>query len=365
VSAVFGTIRSTISPDIGLDLGTANTVVYERGAGVIVSEPSVVAYDTRSDEIIAIGHAAKEMEGRAPAYIRVVRPLRRGTISDFRAAQTLVARLVDRALAARPRLAPRLVASIPGCATDIECKAVEQAVRAAGARYTTYVPQAVAAAIGAGLDVTKLRAQMVVDIGGGTTEIAILGTAGVIRLASIQIGGDYFDAAIVRELRAQRFAIGPLTAERLKIELGFAGRSAGNGPASAIVNGVDLDAAAPRAREVSRELIGEAMHDGLERILRGVRGVLETTPPDVAADLIESGITLTGGGALVAGLASEMGSRTNVPTTIAPDPLTCVARGAGEILGSPTLLERLRPEADRFTRWYQSLRIGMRESYSP
>jgi rod shape-determining protein MreB len=363
MSGVIGTLRSTISPDVGLDLGTANTVVYERGAGVIVSEPSVVAYDTRSDEIIAIGHAAKEMEGRAPAYISVVRPLRRGTISDFRAAQTLVARLVDRALATRPRLAPRLVASIPGCATDIECKAVEQAVRAAGARYTTYVPQAVAAAVGAGLDVTKLRAQMVVDIGGGTTEIAILGTAGVIRLASIQIGGDFFDAAIVRELRAQRFAIGHLTAERLKIELGFAGRRPDE--ACAVVNGVDLDAAAPRAREVSRTAVGEAMHDGIERILRGVRSVLETVPPDVAADLIESGITLTGGGALITGLASEIGGRTNVPTTIAPDPLTCVARGAGEILGSPTLLERLRPEADRFTRWYQSLRIGMRESYSP
>jgi rod shape-determining protein MreB len=363
MSSVLGTIRSTISPDVGLDLGTANTVVYERGAGVIVSEPSVVAYDTRCDEIIAIGHAAKEMEGRAPSYINVVRPLRRGTISDFRAAQTLVARLVDRALATRPRLAPRLVASIPGCATDIECKAVEQAVRAAGARYTTYVPQAVAAAIGAGLDVTKLRAQMVVDIGGGTTEIAILGTAGVIRLASIQIGGDYFDAAIVRELRAQRFAIGHLTAERLKIELGYAGRLPGN--ERAIVNGVDLDAAAPRAREVSQAAVGEAMQDGIERILRGVRSVLETVPPDVAADLIESGITLTGGGALITGLASEIGGCTNVPTTIAPDPLTCVARGAGEILGSPTLLERLRPEADRFTRWYQSLRIGMRESYSP
>ncbi len=363
MSTLLDSVRSTVSPDIGLDLGTANTVVYERGAGVVVSEPSVVAFDLRTDEIVAVGRPAKEMEGRAPAHIRIVRPLQRGTISDFRAAQTLVARLVDRALVTRPRLAPRLIASIPGCATDIECKAVEQAVRAAGARYTTYVPQAVAAAVGAGLDITKLHAQMVVDIGGGTTEIAILGTAGVIRLASIQIGGDFFDAAIVRELRASRFAIGHLTAERLKIELGYAGRRPGND--RAIVNGVDLDAAAPRAREVSQAAIGEAMNEGVERILRGVRSVLETVPPDVASDLIESGITLTGGGALINGLASEIGGRTNVPTTIAPDPLTCVARGAGEILGSPTLLERLRPEADRLTRWYQSLRIGMRESYSP
>jgi rod shape-determining protein MreB len=362
VSALAGAVRSTLSPDVGLDLGTANTVVYERGAGVIVSEPSVVAFDTRTDQIIAIGQAAKEMEGRAPSYINVVRPLRRGTISDFRAAQTLVARLVDRALATRPRLAPRLVASIPGCATDIECKAVEQAVRAAGARYTTYVPQAVAAAVGAGLDVTSLRAQMIVDIGGGTTEIAILGAAGVIRLASLQVGGDHFDAAIQQRLRAERFSIGLRTAERLKIEIGGLGRARAG---SLIVNGMDLDVAAPRAREISAALVSEAMGEGFEQIFRGIRAVLERTPPDVAADLIESGITLSGGGALISGLASEIGGRTNVPTTIAPDPLSCVARGAGEILGSPTLHEQLRPHADRFTRWYQSLRIGMRESYSP
>jgi rod shape-determining protein MreB and related proteins len=360
---LLASLRSTVSPDIGLDLGTANTVVYERGAGILISEPSVVAYDTRTDEIFAIGHAAKEMEGRAPRSIRIVRPITHGTISDFRAAQTLIARLVDRALAARPRLAPRLVASVPGCATDIECKAVEQAVRAAGARYTNYVPQAVAAAVGAGLDVTSTRAQMIVDIGGGTTEIGVLGTAGVIRLASLQIGGDFFDQALVHKLRSQRFSIGLLTAERLKIELGCAGRRPGL--ADVFVNGVDLDAAAPRARAVSEALVAEALQEGIERILRGVRSVIESVPPDVASDLIESGITLTGGGALLYGLAAEIGARTHVPTVVAPDPLTCVARGAGEILGSPTLLEQLGPHADRFTRWYQSLRIGMRESYSP
>ncbi len=362
MSSLIASVRSTVSPDIGLDLGTANTVVYERGAGVIVSEPSVVAFDAKTDEIIAIGREAKEMEGRAPRHVRIVRPLQRGTISDFRAAQTLVARLVDRALAARPRLAPRLIACIPGCATDIECKAVEQAVRAAGARYTNYVPQAVAAAVGAGLDVMNLRAQMIVDIGGGTTEIGILGTAGVIRLASLQIGGDSFDAAIVQRLRADRFAIGPLTAERLKIAIGYAGRL--RGPELAMASGIDLDTMAPRTREVSALLVGEAMEDGLERIMRGVRAVLESVPPDVAADLIESGITLSGGGALISGIANEMGGRMGVPTVVAADPLMCVARGAGEILGSPTLLEAVRPHADRFTRWYQSLRIGMRESYS-
>ncbi len=362
MNAMLSSIRSTISPEIGLDLGTANTVVYERGAGVMISEPSVVAYN-RHDEIVAIGHAAKAMEGRAPGRIRVVRPLQRGTISDFRAAQVLVARLVDRALSSRPRLAPRLITCIPGCATDIECKAVEQAVRAAGARYTTYVPQALAAAVGAGLDVTSLRAQMIVNIGGGTTEIAIVGTAGIIRMTSLQLGGDFLDQAILQKLRAQRFLIGTATAERLKIELGYAGRAHGN--AYATVNGIDQTVMAPRGRAIDAALVGEAMEEGIEHILRAVRAVLERTPPDVAADLLESGITLAGGGALIAGLAAEIGARTNVPTMIAPDALTCVARGAGEILGSPTLLERVRPHADRFTRWYQSLRIGMRESYSP
>src|SRR5271165_2432707 len=289
-----GSLRATVNPDIGLDLGTANTVVYERGAGVIVSEPSVVAYDLKSEEIIAIGHAAKEMEGRAPRRIRIVRPLCRGTISDFHAAQTLVERLVDRALATRARVAPRLIACVPGCATDIECKAVEQAVRAAGARYTTYVPQAVAAAVGAGLDITKLGSQMVVDVGGGTTEIAILALSGVVRLRSIQMGGDFFDNAIRQRMRTERFAIGPASAERLKIELGYTGRPPGR--AAVLIGGSDLGAAAPRTREVSEELVGEAMREGIERIIRGVISVLETVPPDVAADLIENGITLSGGG---------------------------------------------------------------------
>ena len=363
MNAWVGSLRATVSPDIGLDLGTANTVVYERGAGVIVSEPSVVAYDVGTEQIIAIGHAAKEMEGRAPRRIRIVRPLCRGTISDFHAAQTLVERLVDRALATRSRVAPRLIACVPGCATDIECKAVEQAVRAAGARYTTYVPQAVAAAVGAGLDITGMRSQMVVDIGGGTTEIAILALSGVIRLNSIQMGGDFLDRAIQHRLRTERFAIGLASAERLKMELGYAGRAPGRAPYT--ICGSDLNAASPRSREVSEELVGEAMREGVERIVRAVVSVLESVPPDVAADLIEGGITLTGGGALIDGIAAEIGSRSRVPTTIAPDPLTCVARGAGEILGSPTLHERLRPHADRLTRWYQSLRIGMRESYSP
>ncbi|HTV74363.1 MAG TPA: rod shape-determining protein [Candidatus Acidoferrales bacterium] len=363
MNAIGDSLRASISPDIGLDLGTANTVVYERGAGIIASEPSVVAYDLGSEEIIAVGRAAKEMDGRAPDRIRVVRPLRRGTISDFRAAQTLVATLVDRVLSSRPRIAPRLITSIPGCATDIECKAVEQAVRAAGARFTTYVPQAVAAAVGAGLDITTLRATMVVDIGGGTTEIAVLGLSGVIALRSVQIGGDAFDEAIRQRLAAQRFLIGTLSAEKLKIELGYIGRAPGR--PSIRVAGTDLHAAAPRPREIHEEFVGEAMRESLQAIIRAVWSVLEASPPDVAADLIESGITLTGGGALIPGLAHELSSRTNLPTTVAPGPLECVARGAGEILGSPTLLERLRPQADKLTRWYQSLRIGMKESYSP
>jgi rod shape-determining protein MreB len=363
MSGFVGTLRSTLSPDIGLDLGTANTVVYECGQGVLISEPSVVAFSVESDKILAIGHAAKEMEGRAPGRIRVVRPLHNGTISDFRAAQALVGTLVDRALSSRPRIAPRLIASVPGCATDIECKAVEQAVRAAGARFTTYVPQAVAAAVGAGLDITKTAAQMVVDIGGGTTEIAILAQAGVIRLASLQMGGDHLDLAIRQRLRARRFAIGALTAERLKIELGYAGRALGR--EGSVINGIDLNAAAPRSYEVPESLVGEAMADGIARIVRGIVSLIETAPPDVAADLIENGITLTGGGALIPGLAHQIGIAAYVTTNVAPEPLTCVARGAGEILGSPTLLERLRPHADRLTRWYQSLRIGMRESYSP
>ena len=246
MSAFAGTLRSTISPDIGLaDLGTANTVVYERGAGVIVSEPSVVAYDAAGD-IIAIGRPAKEMEGRAPSHLRIVRPISRGSISDFRAAQTLIARLVDRALAARPRFAPRLIACVPGCATDIECKAVEQAVKAAGARYFTFVPQAVAAAVGAELDIATPRAQMVVDIGGGTTEIAVLCLYGVIRLASVPVGGDsarprHHRPAGGRPLR-YRFAHGRASENRARLRRTRTWESR----AGRTISGLDLRAGAPR-----------------------------------------------------------------------------------------------------------------------
>ena len=361
--SVAATIRSTLSPDIGIDLGTANTVVYERDAGIIVSEPSVVAYRDTDGAVIAVGTAAKEADGRAPGRVSVVRPLRGGTISDFRGAHTLISTLVDRALAARPRIAPRIVACIPGCATDIECKAVEEAVRAAGPRTTIFVPQAVAAAVGAGMDITTTRGHMIVDIGGGTTEIAVLSLSGVVAMRSIKVGGDTFDAAIAAKLRNEgRFVIGPITAERLKIERGFAGRAPGRDPLP--VAGTDLNAMRPGRRAVDESLVGDAMREPLDAIVRAVWSILEETPPDLAADLLENGITLAGGGALVHGLAGELSARTNVPTTVADEPLLAVARGAGEILASPSLLEHMRPHADRLTRWYQSLRIGMRESYS-
>jgi rod shape-determining protein MreB and related proteins len=354
-------VRSSVSPDLGIDLGTANTVAYARAHGMIVSEPSVVAYDT-NDEIVALGQSAKDLDGRAPGRIRVVRPLRGGTISDFKGAHALIRSIIERAQTGRSLMAPRVIACVPGCATDIECKAVEEAVRSAGPRSTIFVPQGVAAAIGAGLAITEPRAQMVVDIGGGTTEIAVLALTGVVALESIKVGGDLFDASIANRLRADRFIIGPLTAEKLKIERGYAGRAPGRGPLR--VCGSDLAAAAPRVREIPEELVGAAMAEGVQRIARAIWAVLEELPPDLSADLLDSGIYLTGGGSLIAGLAAQLGQLTNVPTMVAPEPLLCVAKGAGEILASPTLLERLRPSADRVTRWYQSLRIGMKESYS-
>ncbi|MBV8579700.1 MAG: rod shape-determining protein [Candidatus Eremiobacteraeota bacterium] len=357
-----GTLRATFSPDIGIDLGTANTVVYSHDEGVLVSEPSVVAYRTSDDALIAIGQAAKELDGRAPGRVSVVRPLRGGTISDFRGAHALVKTVVDRALARGPRVAPRVIACVPGCATDIECKAVEEAIRAAGPRTTTFVPQAVAAAVGAGLDITGTRPAMVIDIGGGTTEIAVLTLTGVVAMHSLKVGGDTFDAAIISRLRQEYFAIGPLTAERLKIERGFAGRPPGREPYT--VAGTDMQRLRPGKRAVDEALLAEAMRDGIDRIARAAWSILEATPPDLAGELVDAGIVLTGGGALIPGLAGEISVRTNVPTRVADDPLGCVARGAGEILASPGLLERLRPHADRLTRWYQSLRIGMRESYS-
>jgi rod shape-determining protein MreB len=203
---------------------------------------------------------------------------------------------------------------------------------------------------------------MVIDIGGGTTEIAVLTLCGVVAMSSIKVGGDTFDAAIASRLRQEYFAIGPLTAERLKIERGYAGRPLGAEPY--VIAGTDMQHLRPGKRAIDETLVAEAMRDGIDRIARAAWAILEATPPDLAGELMEAGIVLTGGGALIPGLAGEIAARTNVPTTVADDPLGCVARGAGEILASPDVLERLRPHADRLTRWYQSLRIGMRESYS-
>jgi rod shape-determining protein MreB len=355
-------LRATLCPDIGIDLGTANTVVYSHDEGILISEPSVVAYRIEDDAIIAVGSGAKELDGRVPGKVRVVHPLRGGTISDFRGAHALVKTMVDRALSSRARIAPRVIACVPGCATDIECKAVEEAIRAAGPRSTTFVPQAVAAAIGAGLDVMGATPRMVIDIGGGTTEIAVLILGGVVAMHSIKIGGDTFDEAIAARLRRDFFAVGPLTAERLKIERGYAGRPPQREPW--LASGSDLVRRTPAKRLIAEEIIGEAMRDTIDKIARAAWFVLESTPPDLAGELLEAGIMLTGGGALIPGLAGELSVRTNVPTTVADDPLGCVARGAGEILASPGLHERLRPHADRLTRWYQSLRIGMKEGYS-
>lgn len=354
----------SLFPDVGIDLGTANTVIYERRSGVLLSEPSVVAFDAkRGNKVVAVGRSAREMDGKAPDRIKVVHPLRAGTISDFKAAHALVTTLLQRALNLKGTTRPRVIVGVPGCATDIECKAVEEAVSQAGARRAVFVPQAVAAAVGAGLEVDKARPAMVVDIGGGTTEVGMLALSGVVVLHSIKVAGETLDRAIVNRLRAEHFQIGSLTAERLKLQLGFAGRPLGREPVR--VAGYDQVAMGPRSRMVSEEMVGEALVESLDAIARAVRFVIEATPPDLAADLLETGITLTGGGALLPGLAGFLGERTRVPCSVAPEPLLCVARGAGAILATPSLLERVAPQADRLTRWYRSIRLGVKESYSP
>ncbi|MDE2572482.1 MAG: rod shape-determining protein [bacterium] len=354
----------SLFPDIGIDLGTANTVIYERQRGVMLAEPSVVALDTkRGNKVVAVGRAAREMDGRAPDRIKVVYPLHAGTISDFKAAHTLVTTLLQRALNLRGSVRPRVIVGVPGCATDIECKAVEEAVIQAGAGRTVFVPQAVAAAVGAGLDVSQARPAMVVDVGAGTTEVGMLALSGVVVLHSVKVAGETLDRAIANRLRAEHFHIGSLTAERIKIQLGYAGRPLGREPLR--VSGVDQVAAGPRNRLVDETMVGQALLESLDAISRAVRFVIESTPPDLAADLLETGIVLTGGGAQLPGLAGFLGERTQVPCTVAAEPLLCVARGAGEILATPSLLERIAPQADRLTRWYRSIRLGVKESYSP
>ncbi len=337
-------LRWILSRDLAVDLGTSNTLIHVAGEGVVVNEPSVVAIDVAARRVRAVGADAKRMLGRVPESTLVVRPLREGAIADFEATEAMLRAFVARASRSPGLIRPRVLIAVPSCITPVERRAVQQSARLAGAREVYLIEQAVAAAVGAGLPVEEAPGNLVVDVGGGTTEVAVLALGGTVCWRSARTGGDAFDEAIVLYMRRKHdLVIGAVTAERVKLAIGSA-LSTGD-PRRQMVHGRDAVRGMPRGVEVSSEDIREALEVPLQAVARVVSEVLEGTPPELASDVLESGMVLTGGGALLPGLDRMLADRTGLPVMIADQPLETVVSGAGECLASPRLLRRLATRA--------------------
>ena len=329
--------------DIAIDLGTANTLVSVKGQGVVLSEPSVVALDTKTDEVLAVGSEAKRMIGRTPANIVAVEPLKEGVIADFGVTEKMIAHFIRRAhrrgrgrSPGRSLVGPRVVVCAPSGATDVELRAVREAAEAAGARRAYTIEEPLAAAIGAELPVEEPEGSMVVDVGGGTTEVAVISLGGIVTNTSVRIAGNEMDRAIAAFVqREHKIAVGTQTAERLKIELGSALPLEGEEMAE--VRGRDLLSGLPKTVFVTNEEICEAIRIPVEAIVGAARDTLDRTPPELAADIFERGMVLAGGGALLRNLDERLKRETGVPVHVAEDPLGCVAVGGGRYL------EMLRP----------------------
>lgn len=317
--------------DMALDLGTANTVVYVRGEGIVLNEPSVVAVNARTRKVLAVGAEAKRMIGRTPAHIQAVRPLKDGVIADFDMCQEMLRFLVA-SVHQRRWIKPRMVIAVPSGITGVEQRAVQEAAESAGARRPTHIiEEPMAAAIGTGMKVWEPTGNMVVDIGGGTTEVAVISLGGIVSSASIRVGGDEFDDAIVQFVKKEHsLLIGERTAEEIKIVLGSAYPLPRE--ARAEIRGRDLVSGLPRVVSVTTEDIREGLEESIVAICDAVRGTLDRTPPELAADIMESGIMLAGGGALLRNLDQRMANETGMPITVALDPLHAVVRGCGHVL---------------------------------
>jgi rod shape-determining protein MreB and related proteins len=324
--------------DIAIDLGTANTLVYLRGEGIRVSEPSVVAMDTRSGDVHAVGEEAQRMIGRTPATISAMRPLRHGVITDFETTEAMLRHFIGRVH--KSRFAhPRLVMCAPSGITDVERRALEEACLAAGARSVQLIEEPMAAAIGAGLPIAEPIATVVVDIGGGTSEVAVISLGGIVVSRSLRLGGYDFDEAVATYIRRHhRLAVGETTSEAVKLEVG--GTAPDESDAVTQVRGRDPASGLPREAEVTSAEMREAMEPLVNEIVDAVRDALENTPPELSADLTRRGIMLAGGGALLRGFAERLQAETQVPVALADDPLGCVVLGAGHALEEIDVLER-------------------------
>jgi rod shape-determining protein MreB and related proteins len=347
---MFNKFLGKFSKDLGIDLGTKNTLVYTEDKGIVINEPSVVAVNTRTEEILAVGDEAKKMVGKTPAHIQVIKPLVDGVISDFEVTEKMLKYFIDKAhqesFILMPR--PRVVIGIPLDITEVEKKAVEDAAKSAGAREVFLIEESMAAAIGARLPVADPTATMIVDIGGGTTEIAVISLGGVVAWKTLRVAGNTIDNNIIQYIREEfNILIGDQVAESVKIKIGSAGPM--KEPMEMEVRGRDLINGLPKAIMISDSQVREAISRTLAQIIENIKSTLEVTPPELVSDIYEHGIVLAGGGALLRGLDKEIAQVTKIPVRVADDPLTCVVRGAGALLSDRELLEKiLTPRAEEY-----------------
>jgi len=335
-----------ISNDIGIDLGTANTLVWVRGAGIVLNEPSVVAVETASGKIMAVGVEAREMLGRTPDNIRAVRPLKDGVIADFEITEKMLSDFIRRVIRHRYLMKPKVIISVPSGITEVEKRAVRDSAENAGAREVYLIQEPMAAAIGVGLPVDQPSGIMVIDVGGGTSEIAVIALSGIVNNISIRIAGDEMSESIVLYLKKNyNLLIGELMAEEIKIRIGSAFPI--EQEESMEIRGRDLIAGVPKTMTVSSVQIREAVAEPIDSIVEAVRQSLERTPPELSSDILDRGIVLTGGGALIRGLDKRLRQETNLPVNQADDPLTCVVRGTGRVLENMALYDKVLMKSRR------------------
>ena len=321
------------SKDIGIDLGTANTLVFMKGKGIVMREPSVVAVDVRSDTVLAVGTAAKEMIGRTPGSIVAVRPLKDGVIADFDITATMLKHFIRKVVRSTMFSKPHIVVCIPSGVTEVERRAVEDAARQAGASQVELTEEPMAAAIGAGLPVAEPTGSMVVDIGGGTAEVAVISLGDIVTSCSVRVAGDKFDESIISYVKKKyNLLIGERTAEQIKIAIGSAYPTEDNNGTSVEIKGRNLVDGLPKNVTITAEEVREALSDPLATIVEAIKSTLEKTPPELSADIIDHGIMLTGGGALLRGLDQLVERETGMPVHVADSPLDCVVDGTGKRL---------------------------------
>jgi len=338
---VFNLFGDLFSNDLAIDLGTANTLVYVKGRGIVLREPSVVAINSHTKEILAVGEEAKQMLGRAPGSIQAIRPMKDGVIAHVEETQQMISHFIRKVHNNRKTfVSPRVIIAIPSGVTQVEKRAVRDSANSAGAREVYLIEEPMAAAIGVDLPIQEPTGNMIIDIGGGTTEVAIMSLAGTVYSKSVRVAGDEMDEAIVNYVKKKyNLLIGERTAEAVKIQIGTAYPT--DQRQTMEIKGRDLVAGIPKTLVISDEEIAEALQEIFGTIVESVKIALERTPPELAADIVDKGVVLAGGGALIRGLDTLLREATGLPVTVAEDPLSAVANGVGKLLSDPKLLKKV------------------------